>query len=122
MQKKAQLLKWTVRLLALLIIGIASFSGKLPITQADSTGSCHLTYGTTPPGNTPLDVSLVPDDQGLQKTLKAQYVLNCDSPQTSCQLVSGTGNTPLDKSNLSGSPYLSAGLQAFNLNCQGSGA
>src|SRR5437660_511903 len=117
MQKKTQLLKWAVRLLALLVVGMVSFSGKLPITQAVSTGSCHLVYGSN--GNTPLDSSQVPDDHGLQKTLKQQYTLTCDSPHTSCTLVLGSGDTTLDKTNLSGSSYLSTDLQGYNLNCQG---
>ena len=82
-----------------------------------STGSCHLVFGSS--GNTPLDSSQVPDDHGLQKTLKQQYTLTCDSPHTSCTLVLGSGDTTLDKTNLSGSPYLSTGLQGYNLNCQG---
>src|SRR5579872_7204290 len=118
MQKKTQLLKWAVQLLALLVVGMVSFSGKLPITQAVSTDSCHLVFGSN--GNTPLDSSQVPDDTGLQKTLKQQYTLTCDSPHTSCTLVLGSGDTTLDKTNLSGSPYLSTNLQGYNLNCQGS--
>src|SRR5437660_5645185 len=97
---------------------MVSFSGKLPITQAVSTESCHLVYGSN--GNTTLDSSQVPDDHGLQKTLKQQYTLTCDTPHTSCTLVLGSGDTTLDKTNLSGSPYLSTNLQGYNLNCQGS--
>ena len=120
MQKKAQLLKWAVRLSALLLIGIASFSGKLTTTHADgTTGSCILQYTSTPGsgGNTKLDASQVPNNNGLQTTLQQQYVLNCDTAHSRCQLVSGNGSTTLDKSNLSNSSYLQNGLANFNLNC-----
>lgn len=84
-------------------------------------GKCHLTYAAnaTPAGNTKLVVTFVPNNNGLQTTLKKNYVLNCDKAHASCTLISGKGTTTLDKSNISptASSYIYNGLKNFNLSC-----
>jgi hypothetical protein len=136
MYRKAQFLKWTVRLLVLLpfVGAIVNFSGMSSVAWADGD-SCQLAWGTTS-GNTPLDIALVPDDHGLRSTLNG-YSLNCttQTPHSHCALFHGPVGAasfylitvPLDLSNIqTTSPWIYngqggapgfTGLQGYNLWC-----
>jgi hypothetical protein len=104
-------------------------TGSIPQGTLSSKDTCQLSF--TEPGTKPgkvgtLNLEYVPDDHGLHSSLQ-KAILTCANKHTTCQL-STTGNSTLDKSNLS--PYYAkgvdkqgkqipdfTGLKNYNLSC-----
>jgi len=93
-------------------------------TPAPSAGSCQVAWKTGGGGTTNLDLDQV-TDTGLQQTLSGTgtgnppgYNLKCADQHTDCELIRGSGDTPLDLANVQNrSPWIYQQLVGYSLKC-----